>query len=146
MRQRCAQVTALLLCAASIWLHLRLLRTGGPLWRDEITTLHVAAAPSWPEMAGLMEFDSFPVLPFAVLRAWAQLFGHSDAALRAFGFAVGLAVLAALWLAARTMAMAAPLLSTALVGFSGAAVRYGDSLRGYGLGMLLAVLPLAAVR
>src|SRR5947199_8428391 len=101
MRQRGARVTAILLGAASLSIHAQLLRSGGPLWRDEITTLHVASSSSWAATAKAMEFDSFPILPFVLLRAWTTLFGDSDVSLRGFGLAVGAAILAALWLAAR---------------------------------------------
>ena len=143
---RAEWVVAVSACLWAVVVHVVVFLNAGPLWRDEVNSYNLAAIGTLADAWGRMEFDSFPVLPFVLLRGWTLLFGDSDATLRAFGFAVGLAVLAALWLAARTVGMAAPLLSTALVGFSGAAVRYGDSLRGYGLGMLLAVLTIAAVR
>jgi hypothetical protein len=69
----------------------------------------------------------------------------TDLELRVFGVVIGLLVLAALWLNARWLRLGAPLISIALVGFNPLVIRYGDSIRAYGLGMLMVLLCLGAM-
>lgn len=130
-------LTALLAAA----LHLRFVSHVGGLWRDEANSVHLATLPSFGEMLHFLDYDSFPVLFFAVLRGWLGVFGpDNDAALRALGGTIGLAVLAAFWLNARAFGIRWPVLSLALIGLNPMLIRYGDSTRAYGLGILLMLL------
>jgi hypothetical protein len=130
-------LTALLAAA----LHLRFVSHVGGLWRDEANSVHLATLPSFGEMLHFLDYDSFPVLFFAVLRGWLGVFGpDNDAALRALGGIIGLAVLAAFWLNARAFGIRWPVLSLALIGLNPMLIRYGDSTRAYGLGILLMLL------
>lgn len=128
-----------------LWAHgLRFLHAGG-LWRDEAALAHLAAMPSLGAVWRLLARDSVPILAPLAIRTYARAAGASDQALRGFGLAVGLAVAAALWLAARSTGRSLPLLSLALVGASAAFVVFGDSLRGYGLGSLFMLLSFTAL-
>lgn len=130
---------ALLLTALAVYLHFVFLTHAGPLWRDEVSLLRVAAASNLTELWSTLEFDSFPALYPTLLRVWDGVLGSGDGSLRFFGFSTGLVLLGALWLNARLMGAAWPLMSLALLGFNPFLIRTGDSLRGYGLGFALMV-------
>jgi hypothetical protein len=122
-------------------LHVRFATHVGGLWRDETNTVNFATLPTFGEMWRLLEYDSFPILFSSVLRGWLGVFGSdNDAALRALGCMIGLAVLGALWFNARAFGIRWPVLSLALIGLNPMLIRYGDSTRAYGLGMLLILL------
>jgi hypothetical protein len=133
-----------LLGLLALWAHgLRFVHAGA-LWRDEAALVGYATLPSLDEVWRLFPRESFPMPMVTVLRLYTEAAGAGDQALRGFGMAVGLAIAAALWLAART-ARTLPLLSLALVGGNAAFVVFGDSIRGYGLGSLFIVLSFAAL-
>lgn len=115
----------------------------GALWRDEAGALQVAMLPTFGEMFQRFPHEAFPLLFPATVRTYVGLFGDSDFALRAFGTAVGIAILGALWLNAR-MAGTVPLVSVALLGFHPVFLIYVDTIRGYGLGTLLTLLAFGA--
>jgi len=128
-----------------LWAHgLRVVHAGG-LWRDEAGLAHLATQPSLGAVWRLLARDSVPILAPLAIRTYAGIAGAGDQALRGFGMAVGLAVAAALWLAARSAGRSLPLLSLALVGVNAACVVFGDSLRGYGLGSLFVLLTFTAL-
>ena len=77
------------------------------------------------------------------LRSYIAVAGDGDVALRLFGMLVGIAIVGALWLNARS-AGSVPLVSLALLGFHPYFLLFGDSLRGYGLGILLILLTFGA--
>jgi hypothetical protein len=130
-------VTAFLAVA----LHIRFVTHVGGLWRDEANSAHLATLPSFGEVLHFLDYDSFPILFFALLRGWLGMFGSdNDAALRALGGIIGLAVLGALWFNARAFGIRWPVLSLALIGLNPMFIRYGDSTRAYGLGILLILL------
>jgi hypothetical protein len=118
----------------------------GALWRDEVNSLEIATMRTFTEMWSNLCFDSFPALFFLVLRAVAGVPAHtSDAALRAFGVSVGLLTLGVIWLNSRWLGLGFPLLSLALIGLNPMIIRYGDSIRAYGLGIALMLLVLGAM-
>ena len=130
-------LTALLAAA----LHVRFVTHVGGLWRDETNSIHLATLPSFAEMLHFLDYDSFPVLFFAVLRGWSGLVGSdNDAALRGLGCIIGFSMLGVLWFNARAFGIRWPVLSMALIGLNPMLIRYGDSARAYGLGMLLILL------
>jgi hypothetical protein len=130
-------LTALLAAA----LHVRFVTHVGGLWRDEANSVHLANLPSFAEVLNFLDYDSFPVLFFALLRGWSWAFGSdNDAALRALGCITGFAVLGALWFNARAFGIRWPVLSLALIGLNPMLIRYGDSTRAYGLGIVLILL------
>ncbi|MGK2859823.1 MAG: hypothetical protein ACSLFQ_21715 [Thermoanaerobaculia bacterium] len=129
---------ALLLVA---FLHVALLKHGGALWRDEINSVAIARADTWSEIASNLEFDSFPAGWFALIRPVATFFGPTSAlAWRIFGFVVGLLLAAAVTIAGIGMTGRAPVLAINLALLSAIVIRFGDSVRGFGAGTLLAVL------
>lgn len=136
-------LVALLVTAFSIALHVRFVTNVGGLWRDETNSLNLAALPSLSEIWRFLEYDSFPILYFFVLRLWTGVFGAgNDAALRVLGLIVGLAIIGILWANARAFRARVPVLSIALLGLNPMFIRYGDSVRAYGLGILLVLLTL----
>ena len=110
----------------------------GALWRDEVNTLQMATWPSVREICDSLQYDSFPLFSsLALPRLGSQpTGGETDFGLRAFGFIVGIAILAALWLDARLKGISVPLLSMPLFALSPLVIRFGDSIRPYGLGIV----------
>jgi uncharacterized membrane protein len=134
-------IVVILLALSAAALHIRFVTHVGALWRDESNSISLATLPTFSEIWHLLEFDSFPILFPTLLRGWAGIFGvANDAALRALGLIIGLGILVALWRNARTLGARLPVLSFALVAFNPMLIRYGDSARAYGLGILLILL------
>ena len=132
-------VVLVALCA--IALHVQFITNVGGLWRDETNSVNLATLPSLGHIWSLLEYDSFPIVFVTVLRMWTAVFGSgNDAALRALGLLTGLGVLGVLFCNARSLGARLPVLSLALIGINPMVIRYGDSTRGYGLGMLLILL------
>ena len=101
---------------------------------------------TFTEMWSNLCFDSFPALFFLVLRVVAGVPATvSDAALRVFGVSIGLLTLGVIWLNSRWLRLGFPLLSLALIGLNPMIIRYGDSIRAYGLGIALMLLVLGAM-
>lgn len=129
-----------------IYLHVFFCQGVGALWRDEIDLLGVATLPTLGDVWSHMEFQSHPVLHVLVVRTWAGIFGaDNDDALRVLGLLIGLGGVGALWLNARLLGVRWPLFSLVLLGCNPLFVRYSDSNRASGLGILLILLTLAAV-
>ena len=121
-------------------LHVSFLLHAGALWRDEVNSVNLASLPLGEFWANL-QFDSFPVVWFGVLRAWIAVgAGSTDLALRVLGLLLGLSVLGLLWWNARRLGATVPLFSFAFLGFNAAVISYGDSVRANGLGMLTGLL------
>lgn len=138
-------VVATLLTGLALFYHVLFYLKAGPLWRDEVNTLAMATMPSFSAITGALRFDSFPLLPTLLLRAWVAAFGESDSALRAFGLLVGVVFLGAVWATARMLRCRAPWLALALVGISPVVIRAIDSVRPYGLGLAGILLCLGLV-
>lgn len=134
-----------ILTIASIYLHVLQSRSAGGLWRDEAVTAQIAGLPALTQVWRYLEFESFPGLFPMLLRGWGWAFGAGDGSLRMLGLLVGLWLLGALWTGGRALGMRAPLFALALVGLNPMVIRYGDSMRAYGLGCALAVWACAAV-
>ena len=93
----------------------------------------------------MSEYDSYPILWFLVLRVWSFFgLGFSDSELRALGLIVGVGILLVIWWSTRQFGCRAPLISLLLFGFNAFTIQIGDSLRGYGLGILLMLFMLGA--
>ena len=139
-------IVAGLVTIAAIYLHVVFGLNAGALWRDEVSSLEVATMRSYGEMWANLSFDSFPAFFFLLLRAFAGVPAEvSDAALRGFGCAIGLLILGAVWLNAKWLRLGFPLLTLALIGLNPMVIRYGDSIRAYGLGIFLALLMIGAM-
>ena len=134
-------VVVAIVALAAIALHVRFVTHVGGLWRDEANSVQLSTLPTITEIWHNLDFDSFPILFFVLLRAWTGIFGaDNDAALRLLGLIIGLSTLGVLFLNARTFRAHLPVLSIALVGLNPMLIRYGDSSRAYGLGMVLILL------
>jgi hypothetical protein len=144
--RRVEWLTAALVLAALVAMHVEFSRNAGGLWRDEAHTARMAMQTPLAEFRFAHERDSFPVLSTLVLRAWTRTeWGASDVGLRSFGALVGLGIVAAFALAARQLGGHTPLIPWVLLGLSPLLIRVGDSIRAYGLGLLLMLLALAAL-
>jgi hypothetical protein len=118
----------------------------GGLWRDEASVVNLALFPSLKEIWANLEHESFPFLLPLLVHGWDAIgLGGSDPALRVFGLLVGLAILGALWWNAWQFAASPPLVSMLLLGLSGTTIRWGDSLRAYGLGVFLLLFAMGLI-
>lgn len=138
--RRVETTVAAALSLALVALHVLAAMHAGPLWRDEISSLSLATAPSFEQLWSRLLYDPFPILFFAVLRLWHATFGDADLALRMLGLAIGCAGVAAFWVAARLTGRHTPIVALALLGFSPVLIVWGDRLRGYGLAVALIVV------
>ena len=137
---RCVETTvAVIVTAAVICLHVIVLLHAGGLWRDEVNSVSFAAMPSLAEMWANLRYTSIPALSLVVTRLWLAVVGPSDFGLRVLGFIVGMSIVAAFWFNAKALGFRFPLVSLLLLGFNATVIRWGDSIRPYGLGMLLAL-------
>lgn len=141
------RLLCVILVAWAVGLHVYRFLNAGALWRDEISSLDVAASPTWTEFYLGQSHDSFPLFNVLLLRIWLFL-GHgslaeaatSDTYLRLFGMLGGLTLVGSLvWVASRTF-RSLPILSIALSAASPSVVLWGDSIRAYALGATLSVL------
>ena len=124
-----------LLLVLVVALHVILLLNGGGLWRDEANTVQLANLATLGEVWKYLQFDSFPILWLLVVRAWTAALGPD--LYRVLGFLVGLGIVGALcWNVRRTL-VPVPLFALLLLAFNPALIRYGDSVRAYGFGVLL---------
>ena len=135
----------LLASAALVFFHAVFLRSAGALWRDEVNSVNLATMPL-PQIWKDLQFDSFPVAWCSLLRAWILAGpGSTDLGIRVLGLLLGLGVVGVLWWNARRLGHGVPLVALALLGFDSAVICYGDSIRAYGLGMLLGLLTFGLV-
>jgi hypothetical protein len=112
----------------------------GALWRDEAAMLQLAQMPTVGEITANFQHEAFPI-PFPLLiRGYTTVFGSSDAALRWFGFAVGIGIIAAAWFNSRALGDHGPLIFLVLFGLNATFLIFGTSLRGYGLGCVFLIL------
>jgi hypothetical protein len=117
----------------------------GALWRDEACTLARATLPTFSKLWASLTNDSFPLLIYEAVRTWISFgFGSSDASLRALGALIGIGIVLALWLNQRLMGSRTPLLSLVLVGLNSAVFAWANTMRAYGLGLLLIVITFGA--
>lgn len=132
---------AALLTLVVVWLHYISAVARGPLWRDEANTVGLVTLPSLGDVWNNMQYDSFPMLWLVIVRGFSSVSGAlNDPAFRAFGFFVGVGVVGVLWFYAHTFRHSFPLVSLALLAMTPSLILWGDSLRAYGLGILLILL------
>ena len=140
-----ALTVAAALTILSFYLHVQNFRHAGALWRDEVNTVELASEATFSSIYANLHFDSFPLLWVTLLRSYTRLGGQSDAALRGLGLVVGTLGIAVLWMNARMFPHRVPALSLLLIGVNAAIIRYGDSLRAYGTGILTGLLMFGAI-
>ncbi len=142
MSKRLAFIEIALAVAVSllaIVLHFRATSHMGGIWRDEATSIEIDSLPSIVDVVHNLKSDSFPILWHVALKSWLNLGLTSDADLRLFGFLIGVAVIVALWINARAFGFTSPLISLVLLEMNPTVIRWGDSIRGHGLGLLLLI-------
>jgi predicted membrane-bound mannosyltransferase len=128
-----------------VYLHCVNFRSAGALWRDEAGIVSIATLPTAHEMWSNVGHESCPILFPALVRAWCFVIGGSDAALRFFGFIVGLLMLGAVWLNGWLFHRSAPLAALGLLAVNPSFVRWGDSVRAYGVATPLMLVTLAMI-
>ena len=145
LRKACG-LTALTLTVSAVLLHVFSFIVVGGLWRDEIGLVNIALLPSWKEIIWGLMHDHCPVVFPAVVRSWSALgLAQTDTGLRVLGLIMGLFVVASFWLAGRMMGRQPPLLFLSLVATNPVIIRYGDSMRGYALGIAFIVLTMGLI-
>lgn len=144
--RRLEAVVAAFLTLAAVWLNYLSTASAGGLWRDEANTVALANLPRIVDVWQNLQFDSFPIVWLAIVRGFSAVFGAgNDSAFRVLGFLIGVALIASLWLNARNFGYRFPFVALALVAVAPSVVRWGDSMRAYGLAMVLIVLTISAV-
>ncbi len=141
--ERLELIAAAILTLWVIVLHVIWLRDAGPLWRDEVGTIDFAMMPTWGEIWRNLQYDNFPPLFVGLARVWMAAGLSGDFGCRILGFLIGLCTIGTFWWCARAFGARAPLLALALYAANPLAIRVGDSLRPYGLGILLTALSMA---
>ncbi len=127
--------------AAALYLSFRFATEAGPLWRDEVSTINLASQPRFTDLLRLLSIDSMPALYPALLRLWQSVgWVEQDSALRFFGFLVALATVAAVWLSARALGVAVPILALTLFDLHGVVLQTAGSVKPYGVGAILLCL------
>ena len=139
------RVIAGVLTVIAIALHLLFFTSVGPLWRDELETVNFARSPSIDWYWERVDASSSTALTYVLLRGWITLAGDSTASLRTFGLMVGLGIVAASWFAVWKVSRVPPLAALALAGAHAALIRYGDAIRGGGLGVAAGLLSAATM-
>jgi hypothetical protein len=139
-------IVAILLTAAAVPLHFFSLTQVGGLWRDEIAIVSIATTPSWAETFRSLPYDHCPIVFPAVVRTWTALgLASTDTGFRVLGLCIGLFLMTSFWAASRMMGKGLPLLSLSLVALNPLVIRYGDTIRGYGLGMTFILLTMGLI-
>jgi len=133
-------IVAILLSATVLFVFFVRATHAGGLWRDECDSVELARLPAFADVLHNIKFTSFPILFPATIRVFTNLFGTSDATLRAFGFLIGVGLLIVAWFNARTNRRELPLILPALVGLNLTLLTDGTWIRGYGLGSVLLIL------
>ena len=134
-------VAALVVTCAVAVFHVANFLHAGALWRDEVASVTLATLPDTSEMWRLLHLESFPLGWSLALRTWlATGLGQTDLGLRSLGLAIGLGIVAALWFNSRQIGYRAPAFSLALFALNPAVIRWGDSVREFGLGVLIYLL------
>jgi hypothetical protein len=119
--------------------------TRSDLWLDEALTVNIARVPLG-QLRGALERDGAPPLYYALLHVWTGVFGSGDAAARSLSNVIGLAMVVAVWFAARRFGSASFAWIAALLTLANPyAIRYATEARMYGLEMLLVALGIIAV-
>lgn len=117
--------------------HVLVFRNAGPLWRDEVNSLNLASLPSLRDIWPQLQFDSFPPGWIATLHVWLRVVApDDDGGVRVLGLVVGIALAAVTFLGALEGNGRPPVVVAVLFLASASVVRYGDAIRGYGLGLV----------
>ncbi len=141
---RAEWVIAVFISLAAVGLHFFSLTHAGGLWRDELGITNISRLPTLGQVWQALPHDHCPIVFPLLVRLWSVSgFGATDEGLRVLGLGIGLLLLATFWIASRMMGKGLPLLSLALAGLNFTIIRYGDSLRAYGLATVCLLLAMA---
>jgi hypothetical protein len=135
--------TAALLTGVIVCFHALRLAEAGGLWRDEAGAVQLATMPMAMDVIRYFPHEAFPLGFPTLVRTYVGIAGDSDMAWRIFGMGVGISIILALWLNMWVVRRGVPLLSLALLGFNGDFIQWGDSMRGYGPGIVLMLVTVA---
>jgi hypothetical protein len=139
-------IIAVFISLAAIWLHFIFLTHAGGLWRDEVAITNISRLPTLGQLWQALPHDHCPIVFPVLVRLWSRLgLGATDAGLRILGLGFGLFLLTTFWIASRMMGKGLPLLSVALAGLNFTMIRYGDSVRAYGLATACLLLTMALI-
>lgn len=139
-------IVAGLLTVAALVLQVVNFRHAGGLWRDEAAAVNLAQMPSWRAIWAHLEHESFPLLITALIRMWSAAgFAETDAGVRMLGLLISVGLIAAIWWTTWQFTKRPPVFMLLLVALSPVAIRWGGSLRAYGIGVLLILLALGAM-
>jgi hypothetical protein len=139
-------IVAVVISLAAIWLHLTFLTHAGGLWRDEVAVANISRLPTLGQTWQALPHDHCPIMFPVLVRLWTMSGpGATDAGLRMLGLVCGLLLLTAYWAAGRMMGKGLSLLSLALAGLNFTMIRYGDSIRAYGLATACMVLAISLI-
>jgi len=139
-------IIAVLISLAAVGLHLFSFTHVGGLWRDEVCMINISSLPTLGQVWQTLPYDHCPIVFPVLLRLWsASGLGETDGGLRVLGLVIGLLLLATFWIASRMKGKGLPLLSVALAGLNFTIIRYGDSLRAYGLATACLLLTMALI-
>lgn len=140
-RFRLATLVAFIAVLLGVGLRAYFFTQAGALWRDEANSVSLAQLPSFAQFFSQLEYDSFPLLWFLILRAWVDLGPEgSDLWIRVLGLLMSLLIFPTTWWAARQFSVR-PLATGLLAGVAPAFVIWaGVANRGYGLGVALLAL------
>ncbi|MBW8863794.1 MAG: hypothetical protein JF609_02520 [Verrucomicrobia bacterium] len=143
---KACRALAIAITVAVVALHVVSLTHAGGLWRDEVGLVNIAKLPSAGEILQGLMHDHCPMVFPVLLKTWTALgLAPDDFGIRVFGFCVGLFLLASFWAASRMMGKGLPLLALALVALNPVVIRYGDSMRGYGLGTAIIIVTMGLI-
>jgi hypothetical protein len=140
--KRLAQIEiglAVVVSVLAVALHFQAATHMGGIWRDEANSIEIDSLPNYADVWHNIKSDSFPVLWHVALKSWLDLGFTDDASLRLFGFLIGVLTIGALWVNARVFNFTSPLIALVLLEMNPTIVRWGDSIRGHGLGLLLLI-------
>ena len=144
MKDRLSRAESMLgatLTIAAVTLNFLAATSAGALWRDEANTVGLASLPTIRDIWANLQYDSFPAGWILFVRFLSATAGTmNDTAFRIVGLLIGLTLIGMLWANARAFKYSAPLVSLALVALNPSVIRWGDSLRAYGAGMVFATL------
>ena len=139
-------IAALSLTGAAVLLHFFSFTQAGGLWRDEIAIANIATLPSLAETFRALPHDHCPIVFPAVVRIWTALgLAQTTTGMRVLGLGIGLFLIASFWVASRMMGGETPLLFLSLAAVNPTVIRYGDSIRGYALGIAFIVLTMGLI-
>ncbi len=115
-----------------------------PLWLDEALSVNIARLPLG-DIPAALRLDGHPPLYYVLLHGWMEVFGESDAAVRAMSAVFSLLTVPLAWWALRPRGERVAWVAAGLLAASPFAIRYATEARMYALVMFLVVLGWAAV-